>query len=293
MRTALLTLIGCFALAGCVESDVDEAPSSELDCTVVVNADGTSTLSCEDGTTVTVPGGEDGLPSLHGTPCVLKDNDNGTRTIYCQDGHTFTIPGGTEGWSPVDRDPLCEEPDVDGSGSPVPWGGFEHKNEVYTCNRCLNGDALIQGEWRLVDFDTEDPNVTLKDLCAEQSNCLHAESVTFDGNSFSQHLKGVDLGESTDAIIHGWYFCSDEQELQGKPKVFVVSSVTPPGAFGFDEGLAFTANTLMPIASDNRLVWNYSMGVNEGEWVNAIYCRIGTTISTLAGENVPCVDPFE
>ncbi|MEE2780200.1 MAG: hypothetical protein VYE15_06745, partial [Myxococcota bacterium] len=162
MKTALLTLIGCLALTACVEDDVNETPSGELNCTTVVNADGTRTLNCDDGTTVTVPGGEDGLASLHGTPCVIKDNDNGTRTIYCQDGQTFTIPGGTSDWKPVERNPLCEEAASDDPGSPVPWGGFEHKGTQYTCNRCLSGDPLIQGDWRLIDFDTEDPNVTLK-----------------------------------------------------------------------------------------------------------------------------------
>ena len=251
MRTAFIIVLGCMALCGCIEETSDDAGATDVTCTIVVNTDTTRTLNCDDGSSLTVPGGSDGLPSLHGTICVIQDNDNGTRTIYCQDGQS------------------------------------------YTCNRCPGGDGLIQGTWRLIDFDTEDPGVTLSTLCADSTNCLHRETLTFDGNSFSQRLEGIDLGSPISATINGWYFCSDVAELADKPKIFVVSSVSPPGAFGYDDNLAFTSFTRLAVDSDNRLDWNYSMGVNEGAWVDAIYCRVGTIITTLSGDQVPCTDPFE
>lgn len=293
MRTAFIIVLGCMALCGCIEETSDDAGATDVTCTILVNTDTTRTLNCDDGSSLTVPGGSDGLPSLHGTICVIQDNDNGTRTIYCQDGQTFTVPGGTDTWSPVERNPACDEPSEEVFGSQVPWGGFEHNGKSYTCNRCPGGDGLIQGTWRLIDFDTEDPGVTLSTLCADSTNCLHRETVTFDGNSFSQRLEGIDLGSPISATINGWYFCSDVAELADKPKIFVVSSVSPPDAFGFDDNLAFTSFTRLAVDSDNRLDWNYSMGVNEGAWVDAIYCRVGTIITTLSGDQVPCTDPFE
>lgn len=81
-------------------------------CTVTSNGDGTSTISCPDGTKVTVKdgqGGEAGPPGDPGTPgdpgeagppgdpgeagisCTIVDNGNGTKTITCTDGTTVTV----------------------------------------------------------------------------------------------------------------------------------------------------------------------------------------------------------
>ncbi len=49
-------------------------------CSLVNNPDGTSTIKCSDGTSVTVSSGTNGT---NGTPCTLVNNGNGTRTITC------------------------------------------------------------------------------------------------------------------------------------------------------------------------------------------------------------------
>jgi hypothetical protein len=47
---------------------------------VTHNDDGTATIACEDGTSVTV---EDGMD---GSSCTITDNDDGTATLSCDDG---------------------------------------------------------------------------------------------------------------------------------------------------------------------------------------------------------------
>jgi OmcA/MtrC family decaheme c-type cytochrome len=64
------------------------APESGTSCTVTSNGDGTSTITCEDGTTVVVPGG------TPGTSCTVVDNGNGTKTITCEDGTHVTVEDG-------------------------------------------------------------------------------------------------------------------------------------------------------------------------------------------------------
>jgi OmcA/MtrC family decaheme c-type cytochrome len=63
-------------------------PDSGTSCTVTANGDGTSTITCEDGTSVVVPGG------TPGTSCTVVDNGNGTKTISCEDGTVVTVEDG-------------------------------------------------------------------------------------------------------------------------------------------------------------------------------------------------------
>jgi hypothetical protein len=92
--TSFLILIGC-----------EGEPGSS--CTVAENDDGTATISCDDGSSVTVTSGEDGtvgqdgvdglagaagddgddgadgVAGVNGTDCDVFDNGNGTATITC------------------------------------------------------------------------------------------------------------------------------------------------------------------------------------------------------------------
>ncbi len=93
MRTSFV--VACVALgltlvaAGCAGRDGSS-------CTVTNNADGSTTIACEDGTTVTIPPPD---PGNDGASCTVTDNGDGTATIACDDGTTVTIPGGTDGTS--------------------------------------------------------------------------------------------------------------------------------------------------------------------------------------------------
>ncbi|HVV88446.1 MAG TPA: OmcA/MtrC family decaheme c-type cytochrome [Kofleriaceae bacterium] len=60
-------------------------------CTVAANDDGTSTITCEDGTTAVVTDGHDGAS------CSVTDNGDGTKTIHCDDGTTVTVQNGSPG----------------------------------------------------------------------------------------------------------------------------------------------------------------------------------------------------
>ncbi|MHB8060519.1 MAG: hypothetical protein ACYDHO_06775, partial [Gaiellaceae bacterium] len=61
-------------------------------CTVVDNGDGTKTIACSDGTSVTV---SDGAGGVSGSSCTVVDNGDGTKTISCSDGTVATVSDGT------------------------------------------------------------------------------------------------------------------------------------------------------------------------------------------------------
>lgn len=81
---ALLTM--AFIASACTGKDGSS-------CSVTSNADGSTTIACDDGTNVTIP------PPTTGDSCTVEDNGDGTSTITCEDGTTVTIPGGTPGTS--------------------------------------------------------------------------------------------------------------------------------------------------------------------------------------------------
>jgi len=94
----------CIALSACGS----EGPQGQngAPCSVTKNTDGSATITCPDGTTVTVPpgatgpGGEAGLdgdsgpkgdPGDSGVSCSIVDNGDGTKTITCTDGTKVTV----------------------------------------------------------------------------------------------------------------------------------------------------------------------------------------------------------
>jgi hypothetical protein len=95
----MLVLYGCGA-------------SNGKSCTVADNGDGTKTISCEDGASVTVSDGVDGTNGTDGTngmdgndgtdgtdgsSCSVVDNGDGTKTISCTDGTSVTLSDGADG----------------------------------------------------------------------------------------------------------------------------------------------------------------------------------------------------
>jgi hypothetical protein len=181
--------------------------------------------------------------------------------------------------TPVDpgRNPACGPYDNGTYGQKVPWTGFEQGGKTYTCNACRGGYAVDQGSWRAIDFATEDPTTPLGDD--------YKEALTFDGNTFSMHISGLDLGAPTEAVIEGWMWCADPAEMKSGNSVFVVTKVQPEGAFGWNSGLVFSGN--LKHSGANLLAWGFFMGF-EKDWVGeALYCRIGTMIGSK-----PCEDPF-
>lgn len=91
--TRLLLVLGSLALAlattGCTGKDGTA-------CSVTQNPDGSATIACDDGTSVTVPAPDNGHD---GTSCTVNSNGDGTSTITCEDGTTTTITNGTDGAS--------------------------------------------------------------------------------------------------------------------------------------------------------------------------------------------------
>ena len=116
-------------------------------CTVTENADGTVTVTCDDGSTVTLPGGSDG-----GVECTIYDNFDGTYTISCDDGSEVTVIEGGTG-------------DDSGTGCPI--------DDVSD-----NGDGSYTLECEGLDVIVED-----SDECTITDNGNGTYTITCDGTS--------------------------------------------------------------------------------------------------------------
>lgn len=118
---ATLVAVGAgLALGGCTGSEGPIGPSGAngangSSCSVTDNHDGTKTISCADGTSVTVTDGNDGTngsngnngdPGTDGVSCTVTDNGDGTKTISCTDDTSVIV---RDGASPVDVFSLAVE----------------------------------------------------------------------------------------------------------------------------------------------------------------------------------------
>ncbi|GMV14144.1 MAG: hypothetical protein AMXMBFR56_23680 [Polyangiaceae bacterium] len=113
--------LGLLLATACSGDDGGAGPkgSEGKPCTVTSNGDGTSTISCADGTKVTVKDGQPGDPGTPGDPgeagppgdpaeagvsCTIVDNGNGTKTITCSDGTTVTIASALKDYAALSAD---------------------------------------------------------------------------------------------------------------------------------------------------------------------------------------------
>ncbi len=227
-------------------------------------------------------GGVDGFAT--DTPGGFANQDVSNSTGVGPGGAINVDTGVDQSCTAPERNEFCRtDYDKGNHGTTVPWCGFSHKGTDYTCDNCPGGHPLVQGVWRFVDFETEDPNTPLGDSWRE--------TVTFDGNTWLQHSQWVDNGVVQDAVLEGWYWCSDPAENAQGTVVFVVSNTEPEGALGYADGFVFSANLLLQ--GTNQLDFNFYVdGFDEGANLDQLYCRTGTTIATVAGDQVPCDDPF-
>lgn len=163
------------------------------------------------------------------------------------------------------------------AGTVKPWTEFAFAGKTYKLNKCEKGDPLLQGSWRLVDFETEDPATPLSDTAKEV--------FTFDGNTFTDHLSGPDLGKETEQTNSGWYFCGDVSELSSKRHVMIIDKAIPNGTFGNSVGDTYSVEFLMDGA--NKMAFGLAKSF-EGkvEGYNK-FCRIGSTVNGHC-----CNDPF-
>ena len=207
------------------------------------------------------------------------------------DGDGGVDTGVDQGCAEPERNALCRE-DYDKANHgnvKIPWCGFNDNGKDYTCNNCPGGHNLVQGTWRFVDFETEDPNVPVDPSWATNWK----ENITFDGNTWLQHSQFVEDGVLQDAVLEGWYWCSDTAENAKGTIVFIVSNTEPEGALGYADGFVFSANLLLQGVNQLDINFYLDHGIDQGPNQDQLYCRVGTTIQTLAGDEAACVDPFE
>ena len=86
----VFALVACTGDKGADGTDGIDGTS----CTVTDNGDGTKTVSCDDGTSITVSDGTDGAA------CTVTDNGDGTKTISCDDGTSVTVGDGISPLAP-------------------------------------------------------------------------------------------------------------------------------------------------------------------------------------------------
>ena len=174
------------------------------------------------------------------------------------------------------RSPGCGTFDDGTYGKKHAWGGFTQDAKDYTCNVCRGGYPGDQGTWRLIDFATESPSTSLGD---------YRETLTFDGNTWHNHLSGDDLGKQVDATVDGWFWCADPAEISSSNAVFIAEKVQPEGAFGWHSGTVFSGD-IKSQGQDLRALGLYT-GFEKGKHDEWLYCRVGSTVSGVA-----CSDPY-
>ncbi len=87
----------------CPDDAPDTLPTSV--CEAIDNEDGTHTISCADGTTVTIADGEDGTDGTAGadgeggSSCTATTDEGGIVTTSCEDGSSATNASGEGGES--------------------------------------------------------------------------------------------------------------------------------------------------------------------------------------------------
>lgn len=188
----------------------------------------------------------------------------------------------------ITRNPACGKFDDGKHGQKIPWDGFASGATKLTCNSCRGGYPNIVGKWRYVDGKTEDPRVPLKST----DGTPYAETLEFDGNTWTNTIAGVDLGKPVTATISGWFFCSDVAELAGAPGVFVQQTVAPEGAFGNKSDTAWRADILTN-GTDRILLGDVGFdSLTKAGTADLPYCRIGSVVD-VEGTKVPCTDPMK
>jgi len=100
----LIVFTSVFLIFGCESQDgggaIDETAEGGLggqSCGVSEGDDGTYTMTCPDGTSVTWSDGTQGVDGEPGTSCTVADNGDGSKTITCDDGTEVTVTDGAAG----------------------------------------------------------------------------------------------------------------------------------------------------------------------------------------------------
>jgi hypothetical protein len=195
---------------------------------------------------------------------------------------TTTSPGGKVAAADTTSDTststgVCKSlPAVAGTVHAWP-GKFSAGGKSYTKDACPNGRKELQGSWRQVDSQTEDPATPFSDGTKEV--------ITFDGNTFTDHLAGPDNGKLTEQTSSGWYWCGDPSELSSGHNVVVLEKASPEGAFGNSSGDIFSAEWLTQ--GPNQMAYGLFSGFEGKSNGSYFYCRIGSTVNGHC-----CNDPF-
>ncbi len=101
MRANHLVLVAIIIIFSGCQGPAGEEGSS---CSSKDNGDGTVTVSCTDGTSVTLAYGQDGTNGDAGSSCSITTKTDGGRVVSCSDGTIADLPNGT----------ACSISDVDG-----------------------------------------------------------------------------------------------------------------------------------------------------------------------------------
>lgn len=179
----------------------------------------------------------------------------------------------------VARNPSCDKFDDGVYGKKLPWSGWQGGGKTFSCNTCRGGYQNLQGNWRFIDFKTEDPSTPL--------GKGYKETLRFDGNTLINRLYENDAGKVTEQTIDGWYFCTDAVELKSKDSIFVLERAQPSGAFGNSSGDFLRVSVKVNAADANLIALGISSGLDGKLIGEYLYCKVG---STIAGK--PCSDPF-
>ncbi|MBM4343948.1 MAG: hypothetical protein FJ100_11320 [Deltaproteobacteria bacterium] len=179
--------------------------------------------------------------------------------------------------TPAKRNPACGAFDDSKRGKKQGWAGYTVGKQVFTCNVCRGGDPLLQGNWRQIDFKTEDPATPMGD---------DKELLVVDGNVWHDRIAGKDKdGKVQEQVLDGWYFCSDAAEWPSKDQFWIVEQAVPEGLFGNKKGHVLRLEALTN--GKDLLALTIYDAIDSKTTKTYNYCRVGSTIKGSA-----CKDPF-
>ncbi len=207
--------------------------SNGVGCTVTESSNGTKTITCDEGTEVTVSDGADGSNGSDGESCTVIDNNNGTKTITCGEV-SVSVSDGTDGTNGADG--------TNGTDGTNGENGNDGHNSIVVLETltedldCLNGGTLVKVGVDINDsgiLDDNEISVTQK-VCygldgKDGSNSL--VSMTDAGENCANGGKKIETGIDTNnndlldetEVVGTSYICNGVDGADGNNSLITIS----------------------------------------------------------------------
>jgi hypothetical protein len=283
-----IALILAVVLSSCGTAEVRGFP-----CSLEDNEDGSYTLSCSDGTSITISNGkdgrdgEDGQDGEDGESCSVSEPEEGTKLITCTDGTSVSVHDGEQGQtgyscSVVDNGNGtstvgCE----DGTSATVKDGELcevtpngDGTKVIISCpnDYVVEGEAVIEGMISILDSVTE---------ALVRNYSIITDSLYLNSKSMSS----IDLPNLREIGNLLWMDTSSIETVE----LPAVTSIGEVGIFGNDNLQMLDLSALEEVSGDFRVTNNPNLPTCE---IDELLARItvGGTITVSGNDDTATCD---